>query len=360
MRVHVITAKELTDDLRLLWSGIQRSRQTLSSPYFCPGFVEAAAESRDNVRIGVIDDGGRCIGFFPFETERFGVAGPVGGRLSDFQGVIAGPGARWPAAAIVAACGLRMWRFDHLLCEHSEFAAFFEVRATSPAIELSRGFEAYCHERRSAGSKHVERTLAKARKMQRQQGEVAFEFDSRDAQALERVIAWKRQQCRRTGVADFLAVPANLALLHRIFETRTAGFAGVLSTLHVGGRLAAAHFGMRSHSTLHVWFPAYDAQFSRYSPGAVLLVEMARSAAAAGLTLLDLGKGDEHYKSSFCTRETLVAEGAVVVSPLLGALRRWSGAGLRFLRTAPAAAPVRAPVRALRRQLRRVMAGRQR
>ena len=62
MRVRVIAARELTQDLRDAWTSIQRSRTELSSPYFTPGFADAAAQCSDGVRIGVIEDGGRWTG----------------------------------------------------------------------------------------------------------------------------------------------------------------------------------------------------------------------------------------------------------------------------------------------------------
>ena len=156
-----------------------------------------------------------------------------------------------------------------------------------------------------------------------------FEFDSRDPQAFAQVIQWKREQCRRTGVVDFLGRRANEALLQAIRDVRSPEFAGVLSVLRVRDRIAAAHFGMRSRTTLHWWFPGYERELGRYSPGLILLLEMARAAAAAGLTRLDLGKGHDPYKRDFCTHETSVAEGAVAarLGRLMASRAEQSGAG---------------------------------
>ena len=352
MKVRVIRADELSADLRCAWSAMQRARPSLDSPYFTPEYVEAAATCRPRVRIGVIEDGGRPIGFFPFEAGAFGVGGPVGGRLSDFQGIVAAIGVDLEPRQVLAGCGLRMWKFDHLLlCEHPGFARHLEATAGSPALDLHGGFEHY-HARQRSTRRCIDRVLHKARKMRRQQGDARFEFDSRDPRVLEQVIRWKREQCCRTGVTDFLGKRENVALIHAISATRTSGFAGVLSVLRVGDRIAAAHFGMRSHYTLHYWFPAFDRELGRYSPGLILLLELVRAAAGAGLTRLDLGKGDDRYKRDFCTHEIPVGAGAVSVSPLLTRLRRWQAAGVHFLRTAPLAASVRVPVQILRRHLR--------
>jgi CelD/BcsL family acetyltransferase involved in cellulose biosynthesis len=349
MRVQVISVAELSADLRRTWAGIQRRNRLLASPYFSPEYILAAGACRAGVRIGVIEEASRPLGFFPFEIGRFGSGRPVGGRLSDYHGVIAPPGAAWRPADLVAGCGLRQWRFDHLPVECREFAPFVEAAASSWVLDLSGGFEHYRQQRRRAGSKRIDRILCKSRKLRREHGEVQFEFDSVDPVVLDQVIQWKREQCQRTGVVDFLAETGNAGLIRRIHATRTAEFAGVLSVLRVRGRIAAAHFGMRSPDTLHYWLPAYDRQLAHYSPGAILLLDVAREAAARGLVRLDLGKGDDAYKSSFCTHATEVAEGMVVVSQWRAVVRRWRRATVRFLRTAPVAAPLRVPVRALRR-----------
>jgi CelD/BcsL family acetyltransferase involved in cellulose biosynthesis len=235
-----------------------------------------------------------------------------------------------------------MWKFDHLLGGQTEFASFVDATRGSPAVDLRGGFDGYCAKRRADGSKHIDRLLYKSRRMQRQQGDVHFEYDSRDLPALEQVIVWKRAQCRRTGVFDFLAERRNTDLLRTIFATRTEGFAGILSVLRVGDRIAAAHFGMRSRDTLHYWFPAYETALGKHSPGEILLAELIRSAAASGLVHLDLGKGDDQYKDRFCTHVIPVTEGAVAVWGPMAVMRTVRKLTLGFLGTSTIAAPLRA------------------
>ena len=75
--------------------------------------------------------------------------------------------------------------------------------------------------------------------------------------------------------------------------------------------LIAAHMGMRSHSIWHYWFPAYNPRFSKYSPGLILLLKMAESAASLGLSRIDLGRGDEQYKSRLASGVITVSRGSV-------------------------------------------------
>lgn len=105
---------------------------------------------------------------------------------------------------------------------------------------------------------------------------------------------------------------------------------------------------LRSFGTLHSWFPGYDREFSNYSPGSLLLYEMARLGAAAGITKIDLGKGAERYKLAFANGRPLLAEGAVRrsrvsrrVDASWRSLRTW-------LKTGPLAVPAKASAKALR------------
>jgi len=354
VNVTVVTARELSGDLRTLWSSIRAGRPDLASPYFTCEYVAAAGSCRRGVRIGVVEDGGRPIGFLPFELQRFGLGGPVGGRMSDFQAPIVPAGLALEPARLVARCGLRLLRFDHLLADAAGFERCAEVTAGSPVVDLSRGFADYYAARPSTA--RIDRVVEKARRLRRVHRDVRFEFDCRDDAVLDQVIAWKRQQCRRTGVVDFLARAENVELLRAIHRCRTLEFGGQLSVLHADGRIAAAHFGMRSRDTLHYWFPGYEPDFGTFSPGLVLLLELVKAAAAAGLLRLDFGKGEEPYKRSFCTHEIAVGEGVVAARRVYAWLRRCRARSVGFLRRSRAAAPLRASVHAVRALLPRAVA----
>ena len=79
--------------------------------------------------------------------------------------------------------------------------------------------------------------------------------------------------------------------------------------------------GMRSKTVLHGWFAAYDPAFAKYSPGILLLLDMAKRASSPGISIIDMGKGSEPYKQRL-NGAIQIAEGSVVVSPLLSAMRR--------------------------------------
>ena len=160
-------------------------------------------------------------------------------------------------------------------------------------------------------------------------------FDTQDHQALDTLMRWKSAQYRRTGRFDRFARPATVRLVRDLLETRAPGCSGTLSVLSVGDRPVAIHFGLRSAATLACWFPTYDVALAKYSPGLMLHLFMAEAAATAGLRRLELGKGDEEYKTLLGNQQLTVAEGCVQA-----AVRGRRGP------PAPAPAPVRHRLRA--------------
>jgi CelD/BcsL family acetyltransferase involved in cellulose biosynthesis len=94
--------------------------------------------------------------------------------------------------------------------------------------------------------------------------------------------------------------------------------------------VVAVHLGLRSDHTLSCWFPAYDVDLARYSPGLWLHLKMAEAAAQAGLRYLDLGKGDEEYKQSLKTGDLFVGEGWIERPSINARMRRLQRAPGRF------------------------------
>jgi len=62
---------------------------------------------------------------------------------------------------------------------------------------------------------------------------------------------------------------------------------------------------------LSSWFPTYDRELSRYSPGRMMWQPLAEEAACRGITRLDLGYGQDQYKFGLANASYLVAGGAV-------------------------------------------------
>jgi CelD/BcsL family acetyltransferase involved in cellulose biosynthesis len=149
------------------------------------------------------------------------------------------------------------------------------------------------------------------RRLELEIGPVHFVSHSTDRDALQQILSWKSRQYRKTGWRDLFALKWGRVLIERIHAAQSGGFAGMLSLLYAGDKLLAGHLGMRSRTVWHYWFPAYDPQFAKYSPGLLLLLKMAEHAPKIGLRTIDLGTGMTLYKRRLMNASVSVAEGSV-------------------------------------------------
>jgi hypothetical protein len=134
--------------------------------------------------------------------------------------------------------------------------------------------------------------------------------------------AWKSQQYQSTGTLDLFSLDWVVAFLQNLRQKQTNNFSGLLSALYLGDKVIAIHFGIRSRDVLGWWFPSYDHQFSKYSPGAILSMRVLQTAETEGIKRVDLRQGDERYKTSFMTGAYPVIEGMIAGRSLNGLLHR--------------------------------------
>lgn len=348
MNIRVFSPGHLTSDHIAAWSQMLAEDPALDSPFFRPEFTQAVAAVRDDVEVALLEDAGRTVGFLPYQRDAGNVGRPVGGYMSDFQGLILKPGTECSPTDLIRGCGLRAWQFDHLLTSQARFRPYHWLTAASPYMDLSRGFDAYRAGRVNTSSDELSQTQRKIRKVQREVGPLRYEPFCTDLDILKTLFDWKMQQYRRIKVINYLQPDWTRALVDRLVRLRDNTFRGMLSALYLGDRLAAARFGIRSNGVLHGWIMAYDVSLAKYSPGSILLLETAKSAPELGVHRIDLGKGTEQYKQQFMSGAIQVAEGSVDLRTVSAAIRR----GWRCTRELVRASPLRAPAQYLIRNAR--------
>ena len=345
--VRLIKPDELSGLEIEAWVALQCQGAPLQSPFLHPEFVLSVSRVRSDVEVAVMEQNGKPVGFFPFQRDSNNVGWPVAAKLSDFHGVVASDGVPWCASRLVQQCGLRAWHFDHLVGTQHQFSRYRFVSALSPYLDLKAGWQAYSAEHRQGGS--LKSTLRKARKIEREVGRLRFEFQTGDENVFSQLVEWKSAQHRRTQSLEVFRFPWVLSLLRNIQAVETPSFAGNLSALYAGRHLVAVHLGMRTSNTFHIWFPAYDRTFARYSPGLILLVRLAQDCCERGITRLDLGKGPERYKQSLKSSDIPLAEGAVSCRSLDRVLHATWYVGRAWLRTPRLRPLVRIPKRIIRK-----------
>ena len=286
---------ELTPGEIERWRGMQQGNDALRSPYYCPEFSLIVGEQRPDAAVTVIEEAGRVVGFFPFQAGRLGLGHPIGGILSDHHGVITEAGVVVDIRRLLRASRLRRWTFLELDTTQPGLDRYARGSATSPLVDLSDGFDDYVAHQ-GTQTDFFRRTFAKQRRLERAVGPVRFEARTTSHDVLDQLRTWKSAQYIASGFYDLLAEPWVIGLTDAVATAEAPGFRGMLSALYVGDELIAAHLGMASSSVWHYWLPSYSLDYSRYSPGTILLASMIRHAPTIGLHELDLGTGEDPYK----------------------------------------------------------------
>ncbi|QDU40119.1 hypothetical protein Mal4_44740 [Maioricimonas rarisocia] len=348
MTYHVQDAASLTDDDWQRWSEIQAAQPELANPFFRPELTRITATIRDDVEVATIRRDGDAVAFFPFQRSQSGAAQPVTGRLSEFHGVIAEPGLEYSPVELLRASGLTSWHFDHLPVSQTAFAGHLWGESGSPYMDLSDGYAAYREAMRKQGSSMAQ-AERKGRKLAREIGPLRFEYHTREANVFAALVDWKTAQHRRTNVLEVFRTEWLNNLLEALRVVDEPSFAAPLSALYAGDELVAVHLGLCSPAALHIWFPAYNVEYERYSPGLVLLLQMAEHVAGRGVTRVDFGRGEERYKQQFKTGDVAIAEGKVSLSPLRAAAHQAWYHTKRRIRSSPWRRQLEAPLLATRR-----------
>ncbi|GGK52874.1 hypothetical protein Ppa06_06090 [Planomonospora parontospora subsp. parontospora] len=328
MKIDVIRPGELGKAEIDAWREMQHATPRLGNPFLSPEFTVAMGEVCAEARVAVVSEQDGPVGFFPFERHPGGVGTALGAWVSLCQGVVHAPGAEFDAEALLRACGLHVWEFGCMVDGQKWFQPFEVLRQEAVVLDLADGYAAYLDGLRERSPKFLKSTLYKERKLGRDAGELTFDFAVRDEEQFRLLRSWKSAQYQRMGRPDRFGRAWVVELAERLHAIDTPDFAGPLSMLYCDGKPVAGHFGLRSDTILIGWFPAYDPEFAKYSPGLIQHLRMAEAAAAAGLRSMDLGIGTgSEYKDALRSRGEPVSEGCV--------RRRSAGAAAYWLRRTP-------------------------
>ncbi len=179
----------------------------------------------------------------------------------------------------------------------------------APYIDWTRvdDFDAFVAQQRKRSSRAFRQIIKTPTGLDKHLDEPAvFTHHSDDPAHLEQCIEWKSAQYLASGYVDIMARGA--ATLFRELATRDAL---VVSTLTSGDELVAAHLGALYEGEFYYWLPAYDAQYSKYSPGSVLLEEMIRASHARGDVVFDFLEGNEPYKYFYANAVRTIGEAGI-------------------------------------------------
>lgn len=340
---------ELSFAEREAWMAFTDHDPALASPYFRIEFAECCEEVRSDTRVLVAREHGQIAGFLPMQMGRVGYARPLSGPLADVHGVVAEPGRAIDLKAWFRAAGVPLFEFHSALGTQSCWRDHGEIQDGSWIIDISDGFEAFEETRTAAEPKAFRNIRSRRRKLEESEGGFEFRLQDPSETARETMLDWKRSQYHRTHVFDVFSVKWTRDLISALMRRQTDRFRGICSTLMIDGRIAAVHIGMESEARTHYWFPAYDPEFNKVSPGLLLLLEVVRGAAARGLSSVELGPGDYDFKKHLGSWQVPLIKGCLLTASAPATLRNAANALAGTIEKAPFGKLATLPRRALQK-----------
>lgn len=319
---------DLGDVDRQCWIAWQTADVDLRRAFLSPTFCDALAASGRDVRVIKIWLDGQAAAFLPLQRHegwlgRIGVFEPVGGVLADYFGTVAGTEMDIDITAALRANSVvsAVW-FTHLDASQTRFGLRGEAPRSGLRTRLPAPPEDFWTSLRQRDKKLVYDTERRQKRLVSEHGALTFEWQSATPEAdLAQLIELKRQQYTRTEKHDApLFDSAHCRVLEHLLARRDALCSGVLSVLRCEGRLVAAHFGLRCHDMLHIWFPVYDPAYAAYSPGRILMRHIFSAAVETGISVADRGEGDTSAKRDFANEEHLYYRGLWTAPGLRGSL----------------------------------------
>ena len=322
LQIEVVKADQLTVADRVLWRAMVEANPDLASPYFRWEFTEIAARTSPDAAVAIFSRGGRTIGYFPHQRRGSAIQ-PLGAPMNDYHGVIAMPGEA-PSLATVAAL-LNAPRLNVSAWVGPSGAG--ELRETLMTVTPEEGFDAWYAERRQTWGKYFKDKERARRSLEAELGPIRVERGLTDPALLDQLIQLKRDQYARTGRHDIFACGWTRDLLHALMASEHADFGASMAALWAGDRLTAIEYSLLAGDRYHFWFPAYQPELARCSPGILLTMDTMRLGCEAGFRVFDFGFGGEGYKKYFCNATQTVRE-AVILRPGMGAMLSDAAVGL--------------------------------
>ncbi len=316
------------------WREACAAEPAFRNPLLGPDFALLVGEVREDARVAVFTDGDQIAGFLAFHRRPSGFDRPIGSAFSDYHALVTAPGVRLDGPGALAAAGVGSIRFTGLIDPQAQFPGQQAAACPGYVIDLEGSAEAHLEALRAVNPKRFKNWKRLQNKLEREWGEVVLTPADTSQEAFDQLVAWKRDQFRRTGAHDVMRPDWARALFQAAFERREGPLRGVMTTLRAGGRLVAGHFGVTAAGACHAWLSSMDPDCSACAPGQVLMLQTPEIMETLGLGAYDFGPGYAHYKAPFASREVPVAEGLAMADGRGGLAARsiegaWALAGER-------------------------------
>ena len=311
MHVTVVRPGELGLEEASLWARFQKSSTELQNPFLSLNFAQTVDRYRSNARVAVVEDNGAIAAFLPFDQGPQRIAMPIGNPMNNLQAFIT-ENAAFDARQVIRKARLRGWRYDAAPVTQGALTAhhYPGTRSESAIIDLTGGFEAYYASRAKSLR---DNTQQRRRGLERSVGPRSLEWDAAASAHLQQLIDWK--SVKFAGTRELFAEPAARSILEELSASPGEECRGVVTVLRAGDQALAVKVHLAAPGVLSGWFTAYDPAMAKFSPGTMIVFETAREAAQRGVRQMELGPGQDSYKTRLSNGSYPVAGGAVWAIP---------------------------------------------
>lgn len=315
--LHIETVK--FDDLSAAdiaaWEGLRAANSALESPYHHSDYHACVNRHQGGSRVTVARRDGAIIALIPWQGGKF--ARPSGAPLSDYQAIIAASDTDIDVTRLLSGQGVGAFHFtampgiDGPDGPNGEETCRLEV--SDPNIWRDARDGSY--------RRHLKSTRRRIRKSDEDIGERRIVTQSRDVDAFQALMGWKRDKFDETGKFDVLANAGTAGILRDLWERGPdAPLRADMHVLYFGDRIAACDLGLTDGHVFHSWIVGYDPDFLPYAPGIQLLEAMIDATADLGYGVIDLGPGTDGYKRQYATHSHRIASGVVTLPTAAGAI----------------------------------------
>ncbi|GLQ19992.1 GNAT family N-acetyltransferase [Algimonas porphyrae] len=303
----------LSDQDRRDWIALRAANPDLESPYHHPDYHGAVDAHQGGVQITTARQNGQLVAVLPWQGGRF--ARPSGAPLSDYQTVIAGTDTRLDITRLLQGQKVGAFHYSAMPTDRSDPA---DLAIETARMEIT-GADAWRESRDGSYRRHLKSTRRRTRKSEEEVGPRRIVTQSRDVDAYQSLMRWKREKFAETGKFDVLANPGTSGLLRSLWEAGPAApLRADLHVLYFGDRMAAADLGLTDGSVFHSWIVGYDPELMAFAPGIQLLEGLIDASDALGYSVIDLGSGTDGYKRHYASHPRHVTSGVVTVPSAAG------------------------------------------
>jgi len=287
-------------------------------------------ELRKDAHVAVGRMNGEAVCFFPFQGGASGgFIRPLGAPMTDYHGFIETVDSNINHAEFLREANVGALHYSAMVGEQADLTAFHQDEYPLCLIDLSGGVEAWRSSRSSSYRRMLKSNRRRIRRTEEEHGARRFEYMSRSGEAYEQLMRWKKERFAETGIYDVLSSDWTSGLLRELWE-RDTDLRCDLHVLYFGDEMAAMDMGLTDGDTFHSWMVAYNPDFHALSPGTQLLEHMIDKAPELGYRLIDLGAGQDSYKSAYAVDGSAARSGYVPVAGAAAAISRLYGAAEKF------------------------------